>query len=149
MPRPWYEQTLNLTRRRHARLLNLLDMAPIVDILLILAVTLFVCSGLIYRPGVYITLPTIQDPDAVRGDMTPLVLTETEEIYLEGDAEPTPKSQIAQRLKAFLSQDPEGTILLMADQNVKHQTIITLLETLREAGVKKIAYAGKLSKPKN
>ena len=149
MPRPWYEHSLKLTRNRHARLLNLLDMAPIVDILLILAVTLFVCSGLIYRPGVYITLPTIQDPDAVRGDMTPIVLTENEEIYLEGEAEPTPQSQIPAKIKPFLDQDPEGTILLMVDQGTKHQSVISLLETLREAGVKKIAYAGKLSKPKN
>ena len=149
MPRPWYEHSLDLTRKRHARLLNLLDMAPIVDILLILAVTLFVCSGLIYRPGVYLTLPTIQDPDAVRGDMTPIVLTENEEIYLEGEAEPTPRSQIQAKIKPFLDQDPEGTILLMVDQGTKHQSVISLLETLREAGVKKIAYAGKLSKPKN
>ena len=149
MPRPWYEHSLDLTRKRHARLLNLLDMAPIVDILLILAVTLFVCSGLIYRPGVYLTLPTIQDPDAVRGDMTPIVLTENEEIYLEGEAEPTPQSQIPAKIKPFLDQDPEGTILLMVDQGTKHQSVISLLETLREAGVKKIAYAGKLSKPKN
>ena len=149
MPRPWYEHSLDLTRKRHARLLNLLDMAPIVDILLILAVTLFVCSGLIYRPGVYLTLPTIQDPDAVRGDMTPIVLTENEEIYLEGEAEPTPQSQIQTKIKPFLDQDPEGTILLMVDQGTKHQSVISLLETLREAGVKKIAYAGKLSKPKN
>ena len=147
MPRPWYEQTLNLTRTRHARLLNLLDMAPIVDILLILAVTLFVCSGLICRPGVRIDLPTVSDPDAIRGDMTPLVLTEQGEIYLEDDSAPTPENQIGQRLKAFLERDPEGTVLLMADRNVKHQTIITLLETLREAGVKSIAYAGTLSKP--
>lgn len=148
MPRHWYEQTVATTRKRHARHVNLLDISPVVDILLILGVTLFVCSGLIYRPGVYVTLPTIQDPDAVRGDMTPLVLTENDEIYLEDDVDPTPRSQVAQRLKPFLANDPEGTILLMADQNVKHQSIITLLETLREAGVKKIAYAGKLSKPK-
>ncbi|MBR6462721.1 biopolymer transporter ExbD, partial [bacterium] len=135
MPRPWYEHSLDLTRKRHARLLNLLDMAPIVDILLILAVTLFVCSGLIYRPGVYLTLPTIQDPDAVRGDMTPIVLTENEEIYLEGEAEPTPQSQIPAKIKPFLDQDPEGTILLMVDQGTKHQSVRSLLETLREAGV--------------
>ena len=149
MPRPWYEHSLDLTRKRHARLLNLLDMAPIVDILLILAVTLFVCSGLIYRPAVRLELPVIQDPDAVRGDMTPIVLTENEEIYLEGEAEPTPQNQIQAKIKPFLDQDPEGTILLMVDQGTKHQSVISLLETLREAGVKKIAYAGKLSKPKN
>ncbi|MBO7543541.1 biopolymer transporter ExbD [bacterium] len=148
MARPWYEQTLKTTRQRHARLLNLLDISPVVDILLILAVTLFVCSGLIYRPGVRLTLPTIHDPDAIRGDMTPLIISESGEIYLEGELTPTEPGDIANKLKAFIANDPEGTVLIQADKSTKHQTIIEILETLREAGVKNIAYAAKLSEPK-
>ena len=148
MARPWYEQTVNQTHKRHARQVNLLDLSPVVDILLLLAVTLFVSSSLISRPGVQLTLPTIQDPDSIRGNLTPITITEQGEIYLEGDITPTLKADIPAKIKTFIQQDPEGTILLQADKNTKHQTIIEILETLREAGVKNIAYAAKLSEPK-
>ena len=55
MPRPWYEKTLERTHKRHSRIMALADLSPVVDILFILAVTLFVCSGLVYRPGVAVS----------------------------------------------------------------------------------------------
>ena len=148
MARPWYEQTINQTHKRHARQVNLLDLSPIVDVLLILAVTLFVSSGLISRPGVLLTLPTVQDPDSIRGNITPITVTEQGEIYLEGDITATAKVDIPNRIKTFIQRDPEGTVLLQADMDTKHQTIVEILEILREAGVKNIAYAAKLSEPK-
>jgi len=78
-----------------------------------------------------------------------LTVAENGELYLEGyDLTPTDKHLVEEKLKTFITQDPEGTVLLMADQGVRHQEIVKALDLIREAGVRRVAYATKLSEPK-
>jgi biopolymer transport protein ExbD len=142
MPRPWYEKTLERTHKRHSRIMALADLSPVVDILFILAVTLFVCSGLVYRPGVSLSLPKYSEPDSIRGEVMTLTLTKEGDLYAEGDdLAPVGKERALELMERFRKNCPRGTVLIMADENARQKDMAELLKLIREAGIRKAAYA--------
>ena len=142
MPRPWYEKTLERTHKRHSRIMALADLSPVVDILFILAVTLFVCSGLVYRPGVAVSLPKNADPDSIRGEVMTLTLTKEGDLYAEGDdLLPVSHDRALELMEQFRKNCPSGTVLVMADEDARQKDMTEILKLIREAGIRKAAYA--------
>ena len=142
MPRPWYTKTVERTHKRHSRIMALADLSPVVDILFILAVTLFVCSGLVYRPGVALSRPKNSDPDSIRGEVMTLTLTKEGDLYAEGDdLMPVSRERALELMEQFKKNCPSGTVLVMADEESKQKDMAEVLKLIREAGIGKAACA--------
>lgn len=141
MSRPWYDKVVERTHARHGRVVAAADLAPALDVLLIFAVTLFVCSGLLYRPGIRVNLPPADRIDSLRGGILTLTVTENGEAYVQGDdLLPKAGSDLDYCLHDFKSAYPEGIVLINADENTRQKNIIKLLNQIRASGITKIAY---------
>lgn len=148
MPRPWYQMVVDRTRQRHGRLTPLADLSPVVSVMLIFAVTLFVSSGMIHRPGIRVDLPEVSEPEALRGDILALTVTQEGEVYQEGEAAAAGSPErLAAVLKAFQAASPEGLVLINADSGCPQGRIVKLLEIIREAGLARIAYGTRFQNP--
>ena len=120
-----------------------LDITPLIDVVFLLLIFFMVSTTFKHESEINITLPSSSNktvsekPDAIN-----IGLDTTGNIYIDGkkliDTEfKTIKSALFD--KSNISEKPP--VIISADGNVKYQSVIFLLDTLRQLGLVKITYA--------
>jgi biopolymer transport protein ExbD len=94
--------------------------------------------------GLPVDLPTAASAPSQVQDNVTLTLTQDGGLFL--DKEPVAPQDIEQRVKAALAASPQLTVLINADGQVQHRTVVEMLDTLRRAGVSALAIAVKPDK---
>ncbi|NLF39852.1 biopolymer transporter ExbD [bacterium] len=121
------------------------DLAPVLNVVLLLVIFSLMATGFIYQPGVQIDIPVVRNPDAIRGRTLTLTITRDERVYVSGTAQPLVlREAILSQLREFKRHHPDGVVILRADSNVRHGFLLSLVEMVREAGLRRIAFGGAL-----
>jgi len=127
-----------------------LDITPLIDVVFLLLIFFMVSTTFKHESEINITLPSAsnktvsQKPDAIN-----IGLDLKGNIYVDGkklnNSEfKTIKSALLDRIKK--SEKPP--VIISADTNVKYQSVIYLLDTLRQLGLVKITYATQILEDK-
>ena len=125
-----------------------LDITPLIDVVFLLLIFFMVSTTFKHESEINITLPSAsnktvtQKPDAIN-----IGLDLKGNIYIDGkrliNSEfKTIKSALFDRIKK--SEKPP--VIISADSNVKYQSVIYLLDTLRQLELVKITYATQILK---
>ena len=138
------------TETRHSRTMGALDLAPLADVVLLLVIFALIANGFVYQPCVQIDLPAIDTPAAVRGRVLTLTVTAEEFVYVTDPSRPPAdqarpvvlREAIASLVADFARRHPDGTVLIKADANMRHSYLLQLLEVVRNAGIRQIAFGG-------
>lgn len=145
MSNRWLEEVRLITGSRRSRTLGAFELAPLIDVILMLVIFSLMVTGFIYQPGIQVDLPAISDPDAIKGRTLNLTVTREEQVYIGSDQTPVAlREAISGRLISFYRLNPEGVVLIKADYNVRHGYLIELMELIRDSGLRKISFAGTL-----
>ncbi len=143
MNRSWLEEVRLISSARLSRTLGAFELAPLIDVVLMLVIFSLMVTGFIYVPGMQIDLPTVTDPNAIRGRTLTLTVTREEQVYIEDAARPVAlRETITSQLRDFCRHHPDGVVLIRADYNVRHGYLMQLMELVRDAGLRKIAFEG-------
>lgn len=150
MTKSWYEQA-GQTSQRAALILGALDMAPLIDVALLLVIFALIMSGFVFQPGVQVELPAVAQPDAVRGRTLTITITADEQVLVHDSAMPPREAArplvlrdaLAARLSEFYHRDPDGLVLIKADYRVRHGVLLQIMEMIRDAGLRRIAFAAR------
>ncbi len=127
---------------RQRRLMNQINVVPYIDVMLVLLVIFMVTAPMIQQG-------TINVPSAGAGTPPP----QFEAIFIEVKADgayalrasnsstsrPVRRDQLSTALKDALAKNPEQPFLVAADSKLDYQKVIDVLETARDAGVRKIS----------
>ncbi|MEZ5612711.1 protein TolR [Thauera sp. WH-2] len=127
---------------RQRRLMNQINVVPYIDVMLVLLVIFMVTAPMIQQG-------TINVPSAGAGTPPP----QAEAIFIEvkadgayalrasnsGTPRPVRRDQLSTALKDALAKNPEQPFLVAADSKLDYQKVIDVLETARNAGVRKIS----------
>ena len=127
---------------RQRRLMNQINVVPYIDVMLVLLVIFMVTAPMIQQG-------TITGPSAGAGTPPP----QSEAIFIEvkadgayalrasnsGTSRPVRRDQLSTALKDALAKNPEQPFLVAADSKLDYQKVIDVLETARDAGVRKIS----------
>ncbi|TMW74218.1 protein TolR [Thauera sp. UPWRP] len=127
---------------RQRRLMNQINVVPYIDVMLVLLVIFMVTAPMIQQG-------TINVPSAGAGTPPP----QSEAIFIEvkadgayalrasnsGSSRPVRRDQLSTALKDALAKNPEQPFLVAADSKLDYQKVIDVLETARDAGVRKIS----------
>ena len=128
-----------MKQRRHARrqLMTEINMAPFVDVMLVLIVILMVAVPPM-KFGMEVDVPT-GDFDPVPDLTDPLVvnISADGEIYL-GDSLIEP-DQVTTRLAAIAEENSDVQIFLRADRNLTYERVMNVVDMIKNAGLTKIA----------
>jgi len=144
MNKSWLEEVRLISSSRQSRTLGAFELAPLVDVILMLVIFSLMVTGFIYTPGIQIDIPTVSKPNAIHGRTFTVTITKGEKIYVGNSAEPVSSRELLlSQLKKFAEQTREGIVILKADYNVKHGFLMKLMEDIRSADVRKIAFEGK------
>lgn len=122
-----------------------LNFIPLIDVLLVVIIFLMVTTTFAKLSEVKINLP-IAEKNQVNEETAPIRVEITEDGHYFINDEPlvsTEIESIANVLKE-LAQDKQDTqVVISADANARHQSIINLMEAARKAMLSKIAFATK------
>jgi biopolymer transport protein ExbD len=122
-----------------------IEIIPMIDVIFFLLVFFMVSTlSMTINRGLPVDLPTAASAPSQVQDNVTLTLTQDGGLFL--DKEPIAPQDIEQHVKAALAASPQLTVLINADGQVHHRTVVELLDTLRRAGVSALAIAVKPDK---
>ena len=143
MNKSWLEEVRLISGSRRSRALGAFELAPLVDVILMLVIFSLLVTGFIYTPGIQVDLPAVSKPNVIHGRTFTVTITKGEAIYIENSEEPiVSMDDLILQLKEFAERTRDGIVVLKADYNVKHGFLMKLMENIRSAGVRKIAFEG-------
>ena len=143
MNKSWLEEVRLISSSRRSRALGAFELAPLVDVILMLVIFSLMVTGFIYTPGIQVDIPAISNPNVIQGRTFTITITKGEIIYIRNSGEPIASmDNLTLQLKEFAERTRDGIVVLKADSNVKHGFLMKLMDKIRSAGVRKIAFEG-------
>ena len=117
-----------------------IEITPLIGVALILVIIFLATSPLIMAPvDMAIQLPKAATVEAKSELNITISMTEGGELALNEDK--IDQGDLVTRLKTKLSDDPDRLVVIRADKNVKHKSVLTLLALVKKAGARNLAIA--------
>jgi len=117
--------------------LKQMDIVPLVNIVFLLLIFLMLSSNFIMQPGLKVELPKVVTSEAVRYEKIEVLLTQGEQIYLNG-------SQVTlEELKSAFSKAAKNNqaVLIKADRRLSLDKATQVWDLARQSGVTQINIA--------
>ena len=131
------------TRRR--RTMNEINMVPFIDVMLVLLIIFMVTAPLI-TTGV-VDLPSIGASKARPQSVVEVIVGSDEKLRLKvdgkADAQPLALTQLAARVRQAQGGSAATPVVISADQSVKYQTVVDVMNRLQKSGVQRVGLSVK------
>ena len=122
-----------------------IEIIPMIDVIFFLLVFFMVSTlSMTINRGLPVNLPTAATAQKERRNNVSLTVMQDGKMFL--NKEPITLQNMGQRVKAALASDPQLAVVINADGQVLHSTVVDILDELRQAGVSGLAIAVKSGK---
>jgi len=122
-----------------------IEIIPMIDVIFFLLVFFMVSTlSMTINRGLPVNLPTAATAQKERRDNVSLTVLQDGKMFL--NKEPITLQNMGQRVKAALASNPQLAVVINADGQVLHSTVVDILDELRQAGVSGLAIAVKSGK---
>lgn len=122
-----------------------IEIIPMIDVIFFLLVFFMISTlSMTVNRGLPVNLPAAASAQKEARDNVSLTVTQDGSMFL--NKEPVALQDVGQRVKAALATDPQLAVVINADGQVLHSTVVDVLDELRQAGVSGLAIAVKPSK---
>jgi len=113
-----------------------LNITPLIDVVLMLLIFFMISTSFIFQPGIMIKLPRADHSDTTTQKGAQIMITADDGIYFERI-----RATMAE-LEDQMRRYPDKSLLLIkADQNVAHGTVVKAMNHAKNAGFQRIAIA--------
>ena len=125
---------------RKRRLMNQMNVVPYIDVMLVLLVIFMVTAPMIQTGTV--DLPTVGNAPQPPSEAAFVVVREDGSLAFKATAA-TPEqamssSELQRQLQQLVSQNPEQSIIVAADKQVRYEQVMDTLNGLRQTGFRKV-----------
>ena len=138
----YYE--IKAARARRKRVL--INITPLIDVLFLLLIFFLVSSTFLEQPSVTVELPSAQTAQPHRIDQYMIVVGREGTIFLND--EPLDEADLLPRLREIYHVKKNVNIVLKADKLAPYGSIITVIDAVRQCGLKKIVALTKIEDEK-
>ena len=114
-----------------------INVTPLVDIVLVLLIIFIVTAKFVVTPAVPLDLPRATQGEEVQTILAVTILADGKLLI---DNQPATETELQQRARTALERDKALRAVIMADGNARHKQVITVLDTLKESGVERVAF---------
>jgi len=121
-----------------------IEIIPMIDVMMFLLVFfVLISTNVIPAFGIKTKLPDSSTAQSAAASKPPVVVTLQEDgsVALNGDRLTAP--ELPQRINAMHRKDPEARYLVNADQAVKWNEVVSVMDALRSQGIEAITFATK------
>jgi biopolymer transport protein ExbD len=120
-----------------ARTISAINVTPLVDVMLVLLVILMVASSYIVAQTMKVQLPKAHATDGTADKPA------TVQLFKNGtyrwNEQPIADGELVGKIKEALAADPETSLVVSADKEVQHGSVVHILDIAKMAGVTKFA----------
>ena len=117
--------------------ISAINVTPLVDVVLVLLIIFLITAPVLYQSAIKVQLPKAKSGEEAR--KSPLSFTLSKSGDLAFDKEKIDWAQIPEKVKALGAAVTEETALVSADQATPYETVIRLMDALRQAGLTRFA----------
>lgn len=119
--------------RNHKIFRGQLDVAPFAGVFFLLVIFLVFHSGLVLTPGVPLNLPKANGLPGLTNQAVVVAVAANGICFYENQV--TSQNELKTRLRSVATGRGPLTLVLQADREVRHETLIELLQIARDAGI--------------
>ena len=126
-----------------------INVTPMVDVMLVLLIIFMVITPML-QSGVSVVLPTSKypdpDPNIIKETSVVVAISQDGQFYIGRDK--VKEADIPQRVKTMLKDKtaPEQVVYVKSDKAVKYGTVVTVIDSIREAGFDRIGLVAEKEK---
>ena len=115
------------------------NLTPLIDMVFILLIFFLVTASFTKESGIDVDRPTAQT--TVRQEQASLIISITREGEIWIDNKQVDIRSIRAHIEQLHAQNPEGTVIIMADKNALTGVTVAVLDQVRLSGVNNVAIA--------
>jgi len=117
---------------------NDINITPLTDIFLVLLIIMMVIAPILDQQGLSLAVPEYVEENNINKDAKILTVTVSEDNRYLINNEEIPESDLLNTLKREIPSNPDG-LLIQANGNSDHQSVVKLMDEARSAGVNSIS----------
>jgi biopolymer transport protein TolR len=125
-------------RSRHgAAVMGEINVTPLVDVVLVLLLVFMVTAPMMNR-GIDVSLPVASDAESPEEDRITVSVNAQERVYI-GD-KPVALPLLEDQIRGMMEGRTSKVVYLRADEALRYGRVITVVDTLKKAGVEQIGF---------
>lgn len=114
-----------------------INVVPLVDIILVVLIIFMVTAPMIMRPSIPVNLPKASSGESA--EKTPFTITMSGDGRIFLNNKETDLEGILSAAQSEVSKNPEIQAIISADKDVAHGKVVSVMDTVKQGGVKKFA----------
>ena len=114
-----------------------INVVPLVDIILVVLIIFMITAPLIMKQSISVTLPKAASGEATQSTSINIVLTGDGKIFL--NEKQIELSALLVAAKEEGAKNSEVQAIISADKDVPHGTVVSVMDTIKQGGIKKFA----------
>ncbi|NIM02329.1 MAG: biopolymer transporter ExbD [Acidobacteria bacterium] len=118
-----------------------INIAPLVDVVFLLVIFFAVSTTFLETAGLELTLPTSSSTAERAPKEITVEVSKDESVYLEGER--VEEGTLATRLQEQLEERDDKLVLLRADEQTPHGTVVRIMDLARAAGATGLTIAAR------
>ena len=115
------------------------NITPMLDVVFILLIFFIVTANFIKEPGLEVNRPDSETAEPTENAAILIAVGNAGEIYMDGRR--IDKRQVKANVVRLLAENPQGSVVIQADEKATADTIMAVMDGAREAGVYNISLA--------
>ena len=116
-----------------------INITPMLDVVFILLILFIVTANFIKEPGLEVNRPDSETAEPTENAAILIAVGNAGEIYMDGRR--IDKRQVKANVVRLLAENPQGSVVIQADEKATADTIMAVMDGAREAGVYNISLA--------
>lgn len=116
-----------------------INVVPLVDIVLVVLIIFMVTAPMIMKPSISVNLPKTASGDSTTQTQLSISLSPDGRAFLNGKL--SDDATISAKAKEEFTKNPEIQAIISADKEVPHGRVMTIIDLVKLAGVKKFAFS--------
>lgn len=114
-----------------------INVVPLVDVILVVLIIFMVTAPMIMKPSISVNLPKAGSGDTTAPSKLNIVIASNGDMTLDGQS--TSEEKIKEAATEESHKNPEIQAIIAADKDVPHGKVVSVLDLVKEAGVRKFA----------
>ena len=116
-----------------------INITPMLDVVFNLLIFFIVTANFIKEPGLEVNRPDSETAEPTENAAILIAVGNAGEIYMDGRR--IDKRQVKANVVRLLAENPQGSVVIQADEKATADTIMAVMDGAREAGVYNISLA--------
>ena len=116
-----------------------INITPMLDVVFIMLIFFIVTANFIKEPGLEINRPDSDTAETQENAAILIAVGPTGEVWMDGRR--IDVRQVKANVIRMIAENPQGTVVIQADEKSTADTIIDVMDEVREAGVVDISIA--------